>query len=327
MALRWTKTMHFRVVLSILVFSNAKLFTEATLYTRGSKCTKGAKCVSNLGTRIGHRLLRRINNRLPFSSIQKLSNGVQREAFTCAEAGSQEVVRPKGLTPLIETQAISVDDLNKVSDGTGIYAILDESETIRYIGLTKKIATTITLHIRDQPQKTKFIKAAELGSDSALEDLQNAWRIWVQESIEILGSVPDGNMKGNKEWTIKKAPSKPELKLTPGKGLEDLNVDMTSLLKTVVKDHKVVAFIKGTRLEPACGFSYSIVNDLSRVSHDFEVVNVLDELHNPGVRDAIKELSDWPTIPQLYVNGEFVGGSDIVTEMASNGELRDLMLK
>jgi len=58
---------------------------------------------------------------------------------------------------------------------------------------------------------------------------------------------------------------------------------------------------------------------------DYEVVNVLDDFHNPGLREAIKQYSQWPTIPQLYVSGEFVGGSDIVEEMQANGELRQVL--
>lgn len=58
---------------------------------------------------------------------------------------------------------------------------------------------------------------------------------------------------------------------------------------------------------------------------DYEVVNVLDDFHNPGLREAIKQYSQWPTIPQLYVSGEFVGGSDIVEEMQGNGELQQAL--
>ena len=83
----------------------------------------------------------------------------------------------------------------------------------------------------------------------------------------------------------------------------------------------MVAFIKGTRGAPECGFSQRLLGVLGEVGAEFEVVNVLDAVHNPGLRDAIKEFSQWPTIPQLYVGGEFVGGSDIVTEMHAKGEL------
>lgn len=70
----------------------------------------------------------------------------------------------------------------------------------------------------------------------------------------------------------------------------------------------MVAFIKGTRAEPQCGFSFRVVNILNEVAAgEYEVVNVLDEVYNPGLREAIKSFSQWPTIPQVYVDGDFVG--------------------
>lgn len=88
---------------------------------------------------------------------------------------------------------------------------------------------------------------------------------------------------------------------------------------------QVVAFIKGTRSQPQCGFSHKMLTILNESRTDYEVVNVLDEFHNPGLREAIKQYSQWPTIPQLYVSGEFVGGSDIVEEMQGNGELQQAL--
>lgn len=88
---------------------------------------------------------------------------------------------------------------------------------------------------------------------------------------------------------------------------------------------KVVAFVKGTRSQPQCGFSYKMLQILNESRTDYEVVNVLDDFHNPGLREAIKQYSMWPTIPQLYVSGEFVGGSDIVEEMQASGELQKVL--
>lgn len=88
---------------------------------------------------------------------------------------------------------------------------------------------------------------------------------------------------------------------------------------------QVVAFVKGTRSQPQCGFSYKMLQILNESRADYEVVNVLDDFHNPGLREAIKQYSMWPTIPQLYVSGEFVGGSDIVEEMQANGELQKVL--
>lgn len=86
----------------------------------------------------------------------------------------------------------------------------------------------------------------------------------------------------------------------------------------LVTNHKVVLFMKGTRAAPACGFSATVVQILDELVPAYETVNVLAD---PDVRDGIKEFSQWPTIPQLYVGGQFVGGSDIVREMHASGEL------
>ncbi len=85
----------------------------------------------------------------------------------------------------------------------------------------------------------------------------------------------------------------------------------------------VVLFMKGTPVFPQCGFSNAIVQVLSYLNVPFKGVNVLED---GDIRQGIKEFSDWPTIPQLYVKGEFVGGCDIVREMFEQGELRDFLV-
>lgn len=89
-----------------------------------------------------------------------------------------------------------------------------------------------------------------------------------------------------------------------------------------VKDNDVLLFMKGTPVFPQCGFSAATVQILSYLGVKFKAVNVLEDME---IRQGIKEYSDWPTIPQLYVKGEFVGGCDIIREMAENGELQQLM--
>ena len=85
-----------------------------------------------------------------------------------------------------------------------------------------------------------------------------------------------------------------------------------------IDDNPVVLFMKGTPMFPQCGFSAAVVQALTMMGVKFKGVDVLTD---PGVRDGIKEFSSWPTIPQLYVKGEFVGGCDIVREMYETGEL------
>ncbi len=97
-----------------------------------------------------------------------------------------------------------------------------------------------------------------------------------------------------------------------------LSEPLRARFQDLITTNKVVLFMKGTRAAPACGFSAAVVQILDDLVPTYETVNVLSD---PEVRDGIKEFSSWPTIPQLYVNGEFVGGSDIVREMAESGEL------
>ena len=94
-----------------------------------------------------------------------------------------------------------------------------------------------------------------------------------------------------------------------------------SRIADIVKSNDVVLFMKGTALFPQCGFSSRAVAILDRLEVPYQTIDVLQD---PEIRQGIKEYSDWPTIPQLYVKGEFVGGSDIMMEMFENGELQQL---
>ncbi|MBV8971994.1 MAG: Grx4 family monothiol glutaredoxin [Sphingomonadaceae bacterium] len=98
--------------------------------------------------------------------------------------------------------------------------------------------------------------------------------------------------------------------------------DIHSKIAALVGGTDVVLFMKGTPLFPQCGFSSTAIQILERLDVDYETVDVLAD---PEVRTGIKSFSDWPTIPQLYVKGEFVGGSDIMMEMYQSGELAELV--
>jgi monothiol glutaredoxin len=97
--------------------------------------------------------------------------------------------------------------------------------------------------------------------------------------------------------------------------------DTQARIKALVDSNKVLLFMKGSPLFPQCGFSSRAVAILNHLGVEFESVDVLQD---QGIRQGIKEFSDWPTIPQLYVKGEFVGGSDIMMEMYESGELAQL---
>ncbi|TXC70858.1 Grx4 family monothiol glutaredoxin [Sphingomonas ginsenosidivorax] len=100
--------------------------------------------------------------------------------------------------------------------------------------------------------------------------------------------------------------------------------DANARIDTLVKSNPVVLFMKGSPLFPQCGFSSRAIAILNHLNVEFESVDVLQD---QGIRQGIKAYSDWPTIPQLYVDGEFVGGSDIMMEMYESGELAQLFSK
>ena len=98
--------------------------------------------------------------------------------------------------------------------------------------------------------------------------------------------------------------------------------DTQATIKETVDTNEVVLFMKGTSTMPQCGFSSRVAGVLNYMGVEYTDVNVLAD---DGIRQGIKEFSDWPTIPQLYIKGEFVGGCDIITEMTLSGELDTLL--
>jgi monothiol glutaredoxin len=92
-------------------------------------------------------------------------------------------------------------------------------------------------------------------------------------------------------------------------------------IETVLHDHRVVLFMKGDRRQPQCGFSAAATNMLNELLPDYHTINVLDD---PEIREGIKAYGEWPTIPQLYVEGELVGGADIIRQLYTSGELHEL---
>jgi monothiol glutaredoxin len=98
--------------------------------------------------------------------------------------------------------------------------------------------------------------------------------------------------------------------------------ELKAQLDQIVQENKVLVFMKGTKLMPMCGFSNNVVQILNSLGVPFETVNVLE---NEAIRQGIKEYSNWPTIPQVYINGEFVGGSDILIELYQSNELQEML--
>jgi len=103
---------------------------------------------------------------------------------------------------------------------------------------------------------------------------------------------------------------------------KNTNIDVTEQIKNEIKSNDVVLFMKGTPVFPMCGFSASTVQILSNLGIKFNSVNVLD---SNKIREGIKSFSNWPTIPQLYIKEEFIGGCDIVKELYESGELLEIL--
>lgn len=98
--------------------------------------------------------------------------------------------------------------------------------------------------------------------------------------------------------------------------------ELKAQIDAAIKEHKIFVFMKGEKLMPQCGFSNKVVQIFNTLGVPYETFNVLE---NDAVRQGIKEYSNWPTIPQVYINGEFVGGSDVVFEMYQSGELQEMV--
>ena len=98
--------------------------------------------------------------------------------------------------------------------------------------------------------------------------------------------------------------------------------DVKEKIESQIKDNKVILYMKGNREMPQCGFSSRMVQILDSYDIMYETVDVLED---PEIRQGIKDYSNWPTIPQLYVNGEFIGGCDICIELSQSGELKSIV--
>lgn len=156
--------------------------------------------------------------------------------------------------------------------------------------------------------------------------LTQAWKSWMEEHMTATGKVPPGNESGNTTWIRQPPKKKPDLRLTPGRHMQ-LTIPLEELIDRLVKENKVVAFIKGSRSAPMCGFSQRVIGILETEGVDYESVDVLDEEYNYGLRETLKKYSNWPTFPQVFVDGELLGGCDILSSMYEKGELSGLFKK
>ncbi|KAM0941247.1 putative glutaredoxin, Thioredoxin-like superfamily [Dioscorea sansibarensis] len=232
---------------------------------------------------------------------------------------------------LSETELISIptgsDGLGSIiPSAPGIYGVYDKNGDLQFIGVTRNVAASIATHCKSVPDLCSSVKVGLVEEASAdRETLTNAWKSWMEEHITATGKIPPGNETGNQTF-VRRPTQKPDIQLTPGRHVQ-LTVPLEELIDRLVKDKEVVAFIKGSRNAPQCGFSQRVVGILQSHGVDFESVDVLDEEHNYGLRETLKTYSNWPTFPQVFVKGEFVGGCDIISSMAEKGELASLFQK
>ncbi|RDY02657.1 Bifunctional monothiol glutaredoxin-S16, chloroplastic [Mucuna pruriens] len=229
-----------------------------------------------------------------------------------------------------ETEAVAVSPENdgpsgELPSGAGVYAVYDKNGEVQFIGLSRNIAASVSVHWKSVPELCGSVKAG-IVDEPDREALTQAWKSWMEEYIKVSGKVPPGNESGNATWVRQPPKKKPDLRLTPGRHMQ-LTVPLENLLDTLVKENKVVVFIKGSRSAPLCGFSQRVIAILENVGVDYESVDVLDEDYNYGLRETLKKYSNWPTFPQIFLDGELLGGCDILTSMYEKGELASLFKK
>ncbi|VFQ89330.1 unnamed protein product [Cuscuta campestris] len=230
---------------------------------------------------------------------------------------------------LSETDSVSVPSEQGAIDAvfpkaSGVYAVYDSNGDLQFIGISRNLAASVLSHKISLPDLCSSVKF-DVVDDPDKTALTQSWRSWIEEHIAVTGKVPPGNDSGNTTW-IHQQPKKKktDLRLTPGRRVQ-LTVPLEDLIDRLVKENKVVAFIKGSRNAPLCGFSQRVVAILESQGVDYESIDVLDEEHNNGLRETLKRYSNWPTFPQVFVNGELVGGCDILMSMYEKGEIASLL--
>lgn len=204
----------------------------------------------------------------------------------------------------------------------GVYGVYDSEQQLQYVAAVRDVREAIATHVRIIADPKKVFATRMITVDNE-EDapLGILAENWVMAHFEYGPGCPPGNSDDEPIWREEDG-WKLDVYLDPR--TDPTLID--SQIRRVLREHRVVLFMKGTRNEPRCGFSSSTVDILSELLGDnFVCVDCLDEMRNRGLRQAIKDYSEWPTIPQLYVDGEFVGGADIVKTMQENGELQALL--
>lgn len=205
----------------------------------------------------------------------------------------------------------------------GVYGVYDNSMVLVYIATAKDVRDAVGVHRRVIADERKCYAVrmitVDQEEDAPLDKLAYNWLVaHTQEGP----GPPWGNTAEGSVWQDEGIEAGADaVYFQEGSGADGESVD--SEIRRLLRSHRVLLFMKGTRSQPQCGFSDATVRLLENRCgrENFECVNCLDDLRNRGLRDGIKTYGDWPTIPQLYINGDFVGGADIVAEMDHSGDL------
>jgi len=209
---------------------------------------------------------------------------------------------------------------------SGVYCCYDKEGAIQYVAMSRKVQVSIENHLQLIGEDQFAVCKARTWDKPSKEDLESTATQWIQYCIDLTGGAPPGNTREVDIWRAKAADlrrGKANVEFATGVGEDKAENEITRLIAL----HPVLLFIKGTRQSPQCGFTDATVALFDQLEVDYECIDTLDEEHNPGLREGIKTFSVWPTIPQVYVGGEFIGGADVCRELAESGELQETIME
>jgi len=205
---------------------------------------------------------------------------------------------------------------------SGCYAVLNERGDVMYVEISRSLATSLRWHMQSiQPSSLCFAAKVAAGSDR--ERVQQTAVEWIGAVVKSTGRPPVGNDSRfrNSPWRARPGDAerdRPPVAFPPGAD----PADATVLLQKLVRNFDVLVFMKGTRSVPLCGFSERMCRVLDEEGIKFETVDAQDELSNPGLRSALQEFAQWPTLPVLVVNGVVLGGTDVIETLQRRGDLQ-----
>ncbi|KAI0565081.1 Glutaredoxin [Gracilaria domingensis] len=221
----------------------------------------------------------------------------------------------------VERIPMSLPELPQHWSRPGVYGIYNSQNSLQYVAAVANVRDAIANHVlfvgdADRCYAVRMLTVDDLQQKEALGDLAEQWVITHSQHGP---GIPPGNSDAAPEWRMERKPE--DIYFSDNAQLEMVAGE----IEDIIRDNDVVLFMKGTRRMPRCGFSAAVVAMLQSMTDEFVCVDCLNEERNMGLRGAIKEYSKWPTIPQLYVRGEFVGGHDIVQDMMGSGELQSML--